>query len=109
MSSVGVHPSAIEPNTQHELPTSDQFSSDELEDKGFPPQRHAGAVGLGPEYATTTSFPEKLQGLKDEIKGKISGKPELVEHGRERRTGELKRKERERADTQDPFATPDSG
>ncbi|KAI6157130.1 hypothetical protein BKA82DRAFT_994451 [Pisolithus tinctorius] len=109
MSSAGVEPSAIGHNTQPGQPTSDRSSSDELRDKGFPPQRHAGAVGLGPEYAITTGFSDKLQGLKEEVKGKILGKPELTEHGRERRTGELKRKEREQADTQDPFANPGGG
>ena len=78
----------------------------------YPPQLHAGAVGLGPEFAKgavrthrslsptklinympvqTTS--EKIDGLKEEIKGKIKHDPELVEHGRDRRTGALKRKE----------------
>lgn len=40
---------------------------------------------------------DKLEGMAEEIKGKILRKPEVVEHGRERRTGELARKERERA------------
>ncbi|KAI6121129.1 hypothetical protein F5141DRAFT_998221 [Pisolithus sp. B1] len=127
MSSTGVDPSAIGSNTEPERTTSDQSSSDELQDKGFPPQRHAGAIGLGPEYAMGASTSEKLQGLKEEMKGKITGKLELVEHGRELRTGELKRKEKEQvriplncefqirsnnsiqADTEDPFSTPGGG
>lgn len=36
---------------------------------------------------------DKLDGLKEEIKGKIKNDPELVQHGRDKRTGELKRKE----------------
>jgi hypothetical protein len=36
---------------------------------------------------------DKIGGLKQEIKGKIKHDPELVEHGREQRTGQLKRKE----------------
>ena len=36
---------------------------------------------------------EKIDGLKQEIKGKIKHDPELVERGRQQRTGELKRKE----------------
>jgi hypothetical protein len=35
---------------------------------------------------------EKIDGLKEELKGKIKHDPELVEHGRDKRTGELKRK-----------------
>ncbi|KAI6112273.1 hypothetical protein EDD16DRAFT_1175371 [Pisolithus croceorrhizus] len=109
MSSTGVDPSAIGSNTEPECTTPDQSSSDELQDKGFPPQRHAGAIGLGPEYAMGASVSEKLEGLKEEIKGKITGRPELVEHGRELRTGELKRKEKEQADAEDPFSTPGNG
>lgn len=105
MSSTGVDLPAKGSNTGPERATSNQSSPDELRDKGFPPQRHAGAVGLGPEYAMGASVSEKLEGLKDEIKGKITGKPQLVEHGRELRTGELKRKEKAQADAHDPFTT----
>lgn len=82
-------------------------------DNTYPPQRHAGAVGYGPEYGKGTvrrpsintlcvsligcmkGTSDKLQGLKEEFKGKLLHKPELVQHGRELRTGELKRKENE--------------
>lgn len=37
------------------------------------------------------SFSKKIDGLKEEIKGKIKHDPELVAHGKEQRTGELKR------------------
>jgi hypothetical protein len=40
-------------------------------------------------------FSQKISGLKEEMKGKLTKNPELVEHGRERRTGELKHKEME--------------
>jgi len=36
---------------------------------------------------------EKIGGLTQEIKGKIKHDPELIKHGRDQRTGELKRKE----------------
>lgn len=39
------------------------------------------------------SISDKVDGLKQEIKGKIKYDPELVVHGREQRTGELKLKE----------------
>ncbi|PIL31460.1 hypothetical protein GSI_06161 [Ganoderma sinense ZZ0214-1] len=64
-------------------------------DNTYPPQRHAGAVGYGPEYGKGTGTSDKLQGLKEEFKGKVLRKPELVQHGRDLRTGELKRKEME--------------
>ncbi|KAF9788435.1 hypothetical protein BJ322DRAFT_1106428 [Thelephora terrestris] len=62
------------------------------QDPDYPPQHHAGAVGLGPEFAKGASIDEKVDGLKQEIVGKIKRDPELVEHGRDLRTGELKRK-----------------
>lgn len=46
------------------------------------------------------SLGDKLEGIGEEIKGKILRKPELVEQGRERRSGELMRKERERVSLQ---------
>lgn len=36
---------------------------------------------------------DKIDGLKEEIKGKIKHNPDLVQHGQDKRTGELKRKE----------------
>ena len=43
----------------------------------------------------TQGLGDKVRGLAEEVKGKVLGRPGLVEHGRERRTGELMRKERE--------------
>ncbi|KAI0330333.1 hypothetical protein GY45DRAFT_1323892 [Cubamyces sp. BRFM 1775] len=71
---------------------------------GYPEQRHAGAVGYGPEYGKGASTGDKITGLKDEVKGKILRKPDVVEHGREMRTGELKKKQQEDQDF-DPFGT----
>lgn len=73
---------------------------------GYPPQLHAGAVGLGPEYGVqqqATAY-DKLEGLKEEIKGKVTRNPDKVQHGKEMRTGELKRKQHEQDDA-DPFGT----
>jgi hypothetical protein len=36
-----------------------------------------------------------MAGLKDEVKGKITGRSDLVEHGRQKKTGQLKKKEME--------------
>ncbi|KAI0646320.1 hypothetical protein C8Q79DRAFT_661102 [Trametes meyenii] len=69
----------------------------------YPEQRHAGAVGYGPEYGKGVSTGDKLTGYKEEVKGKILRKPDLVEHGRELRTGELKKKQQE--EDFDPFGT----
>jgi hypothetical protein len=41
---------------------------------------------------------ESLIGLKEEIQGKILKKPDLVEHGKQRRTGVLKKREAEEAE-----------
>lgn len=38
---------------------------------------------------------EKIAGYEEELKGKLTHNPKLVEQGRERVTGELKRKELE--------------
>ncbi|KAF9652486.1 hypothetical protein BDM02DRAFT_3183528 [Thelephora ganbajun] len=62
-------------------------------DSDYPPQRHAGAVGLGPEFGKGATIGERVDGLKQEIKGKINHDPKLVEHGRDQHTGELRRRE----------------
>ncbi|KAL4063785.1 hypothetical protein J3A83DRAFT_4284878 [Scleroderma citrinum] len=76
-------------------------SSDQREEE-FPPQRHAGAVGIGPEFVKKISFTEKIAGIKEEIKGRILRKPELVKHGHDRRTGTLGKTAREQAGPEDP-------
>ncbi|KAI0826587.1 hypothetical protein BC628DRAFT_242570 [Trametes gibbosa] len=71
-------------------------------DDGYPEQRHAGAVGYGPEYAKGATTGDKLAGYKEQLKGKVLHKPDLVEHGRELRTGELKKRHLE-DDDDNPF------
>ncbi|TCD69295.1 hypothetical protein EIP91_008050 [Steccherinum ochraceum] len=71
-------------------------------DGGYPPQLHAGAVGLGPEYGKGASGGDKLTGWKVEIAGKITRNPQKVQHGKDMRTGELKKKEKE--DDKNPFS-----
>jgi len=72
-------------------------------DPTLPPQRHAGAVGIGPNYPLGPSLGTKIGGAMEEIKGKIMGKSEVAEHGRERRTGESTRNEwKAQDDTTDP-------
>ncbi|KAG2143152.1 hypothetical protein BD769DRAFT_1421698 [Suillus cothurnatus] len=106
MSSSTAHPSAVGTNTQPrtstlsstEAPT--QTPSEVTDNNELPPQRHAGATGLGPLY-----------GQGAEIKGKITKNPELVQHGRERRTGDFEgeraRTGTESSDDEDPFKKPE--
>jgi len=55
-------------------------------------------------------FSEKLGGLKEQVKGTLTKNHDLVEHGKERRTGELKKKEEEQdLNKSDPFKTADEG
>ncbi|KAI0045972.1 hypothetical protein FA95DRAFT_1607272 [Auriscalpium vulgare] len=78
----------------------------------YPPQLHSGAVGYGPEYGRGAGLDEKMTGVKEELKGRVLRKPDLVEKGRERRTGELKRKQQEEADVsafEDPGEKEKSG
>ncbi|KAI0821467.1 hypothetical protein BC629DRAFT_1262921, partial [Irpex lacteus] len=62
--------------------------------EGYPPQKHAGAIGLGPEYGKMreATAGDKIAGLKDELVGKVTRNQDKVQHGHEQRTGELKRK-----------------
>lgn len=66
-------------------------------------------LSLGKPWLTNDppvqSISEKIDGLKDEIKGKIKHDPELVAHGREQRTGEVKRKEMRQVDSLLPWLT----
>ncbi|EMD36281.1 hypothetical protein CERSUDRAFT_95621 [Gelatoporia subvermispora B] len=69
----------------------------------YPEQRHAGAVGVGPNYGTAATMGDKVQGMMQQMKGKVMRDPELAERGREMRTGELQEKEHEAAMNEDPF------
>ncbi|KIL64938.1 hypothetical protein M378DRAFT_178534 [Amanita muscaria Koide BX008] len=60
----------------------------------YPEQKHAGRVGLGPNYSTDADMSDKLKGLYEEAKGKLLHEPELVERGHARRIGEVKEKEK---------------
>ncbi|RPD65104.1 hypothetical protein L226DRAFT_556117 [Lentinus tigrinus ALCF2SS1-7] len=72
------------------------------ENSEYPEQKHAGAVGFGPEYGKGASTGDKFAGMKEEVKGKILHKPDLVEHGRELRSGVVKKKQMEDDDS-NPF------
>ncbi|KAI0033473.1 hypothetical protein K488DRAFT_15006, partial [Vararia minispora EC-137] len=66
-------------------------------DGNYPPQLHAGKVGYGPEFGKGVGMGEKLTGLKEELVGHAKHDPQLAQTGRDRRTGELQRREREEA------------
>ncbi|KAL0958813.1 hypothetical protein HGRIS_014132 [Hohenbuehelia grisea] len=115
------HPSAVGAGVQPQTsraPVDSRIQTDRPDTRSPPPstapdgqdypeQKHAGAVGIGPNFSTKPTMGDKLAGMKEEVKGKVSHNPGLVEQGHKRRTGELKREQR-RDDT-DPFATPDDG
>ncbi|GBE84399.1 predicted protein [Sparassis crispa] len=78
-------------------------------DNGYPEQRHAGAVGYGPEYGKGAGPGDKFQGLFEEAKGKVLRKPDVAQHGRDLRTGMLKQREKEQDNAEDPFKKVDQG
>ncbi|KIO34154.1 hypothetical protein M407DRAFT_240764 [Tulasnella calospora MUT 4182] len=64
----------------------------------YPEQKHAGKVGYGPNYAEArgrVTMGEKIDGLKEEMKGKLKHDQHLVQEGHDKRTGELKRHQME--------------
>ncbi|KAF8578932.1 hypothetical protein K439DRAFT_1638425 [Ramaria rubella] len=83
----------------------DEITPEQAEEEALPEQKHAGAVGYGPDFANKnrTTMGDKIAGLKEELVGKITKNPELVQKGHDRKTGELKKREHE--DESDPFAT----
>jgi len=87
-----------------DLGPDDEISSEQAQEAGLPEQKHAGKVGFGPDYANQTraTMGEKVQGFKEEIKGKLTKNPELVKTGHERRTGEIKQREHD-ASEQEAF------
>ncbi|RDB26660.1 hypothetical protein Hypma_005537 [Hypsizygus marmoreus] len=117
-----VHPSAVGSGAQFTTSPSRDLSTDvkpdakpasvgSNQDYQYPEQRHAGKVGYGPNYYNGPTIGDKVKGLEEEIKGKLTRNPALVEHGKERITGELKKREREQdlnpTHSNDPFETPD--
>ncbi|KAF8443929.1 hypothetical protein L210DRAFT_3444931 [Boletus edulis BED1] len=106
MSTDPVHPSAVGTNAEPMLQSMDRVSDENTpadDDPCLPPQKHTGAVGLGPNYPLGPSMGDEIKGVVEVIKGKVLGKPELVEKGRKRRTGELMHNEREQDDAANPF------
>ncbi|KAJ7489350.1 hypothetical protein FB451DRAFT_1553185 [Mycena latifolia] len=112
----GVHPSAVGSNTMPDAtktqpPNNESTNKESVEadhlDSAYPEQKHAGKVGLGPNYNQGAGFLDKVTGLKEELKGKVTKNPELVAKGHDRLTGELKHKELEEDAAKDPFSNPE--
>jgi len=76
-------------------------------DTEYPEQKHAGKVGLGPEYGKksreTHGINAKIKGYKEEFKGTVTRNSDLVQKGKERRTGDLAQKEEEKKENDNPF------
>ncbi|PPQ89336.1 hypothetical protein CVT25_003173 [Psilocybe cyanescens] len=85
----GTAPTATPSNTSGDNSATASASGG---DTTYPEQIHAGKVGYGPNYRTGPSLEDKIQGLKEELKGKVTRNSELVEHGRQVKSGEEKRK-----------------
>ncbi|ORY89692.1 hypothetical protein BCR35DRAFT_300114 [Leucosporidium creatinivorum] len=75
----------------------------EVGEDGLPVQSHAGKVGLGPNYKKHPNTADKVGGTLEEIKGKILHKPEVAQHGADRKTGALEEKKKVEDDNADPF------
>ncbi|KAH9481710.1 hypothetical protein JR316_0006237 [Psilocybe cubensis] len=72
-------------------------------DTTYPEQLHAGKVGYGPNFRTSPSLGDKIQGLKEELKGKVTRNPDLVQHGKDVKSGEERRKDLLGEDEHNPF------
>jgi hypothetical protein len=97
-------PSNVHFDAQQSSPTNTASKSPDNDMSDYPEQKHAGVVGYGPNYTNRVGLGEKVEGIKEQIKGKLTKNPDLVEHGHLRQTGQLK--EHEEEDT-DPIASPE--
>ncbi|KAF7313851.1 Calmodulin-like protein [Mycena chlorophos] len=109
-----VHPSAVGrnsvPDTTEPRDSGDSGSKSASQGPDaaeYPEQRHAGAVGFGPNYHAQPGFLDKLTAAKETVTGKVTRNPELAEKGHDRWTGALKQKELDADQAEDPFANPE--
>ncbi|KAG2067565.1 hypothetical protein BDR04DRAFT_1158900 [Suillus decipiens] len=100
MSSSNTQPKTMSSTEAPTQPTSESFTDNTSQ---VPPHKHAGTTGTS--HAKGAGLGQKIEGLEEEIRGMITKNPELLEQGRERRTGTLKKKEQEQAN-EDPFTKP---
>ncbi|KJA19496.1 hypothetical protein HYPSUDRAFT_217604 [Hypholoma sublateritium FD-334 SS-4] len=87
----------------------DVANADALDDPSLPEQHHAGRVGYGPNYRTGPTLEDKISGIKDELKGKLTRNPDLVAHGRDVASGEARRRALAGEDEPNPFESVDEG
>ncbi|KAF5327531.1 hypothetical protein D9619_004368 [Psilocybe cf. subviscida] len=76
-------------------------------EEDLPEQLHAGKVGYGPNYHRGPTLEDKMMGIKEEIKGKLTRNSERVEHGREIKSGKEREKKLTGEDEPNPFANAD--
>ncbi|KAF8994042.1 hypothetical protein BDQ17DRAFT_1367434 [Cyathus striatus] len=69
----------------------------------YPPQRHAGKVGYGPNLGSSVG--DKIVGVWEEVRGSVTHNPILVKHGQDMFSGELKRKKLLEEDENDAFGS----
>ncbi|KDE06155.1 hypothetical protein MVLG_03570 [Microbotryum lychnidis-dioicae p1A1 Lamole] len=79
-------------------------SATDPEHTEYPEQRHAGKVGLGPNYKVHPTTSDKIEGQKDILVGKITRNEEKVQDGLDKKTGDKWDKEKAKDDAEDPFA-----
>ncbi|KAK0199813.1 hypothetical protein DFS33DRAFT_1278268 [Desarmillaria ectypa] len=96
-----VHPSAIGSNAQPNETTQIHPKGRRLETKSMTSTR---AETCWESWLWSAVPSRTISGLKEVVKGKITGNQGLVQQGHERQTGELKRKEKEADMNEDPFS-----
>ncbi|KAF7324710.1 Calmodulin-like protein [Mycena kentingensis (nom. inval.)] len=87
--------------------TSTNTNTSEVPEGDYPPQKHAGAVGYGPNWHAKPGFSDKVTAMKEQVFGKVTGNAELSAKGHDRWTGELRQKELAADAAEDPFANPE--
>ncbi|SCV69977.1 BQ2448_1371 [Microbotryum intermedium] len=94
-------------NTSATAPTAasqSESATADPEHTEYPEQKHAGKVGLGPNYKVHPTTSDKIEGQKDILIGKITGNEEKVQEGVDKKTGDKWEKEKAKDDAEDPFA-----
>ncbi|GAA5913344.1 hypothetical protein JCM5296_003139 [Sporobolomyces johnsonii] len=124
--SSGVAPSttssttAVEPTTPRDVGAAPAAEGSTVTDGGdtnaqteYPPQLHAGKLGLGPHYNDGSGLPDQLKATGEIIKGKLTHNQALVDQGHARQSGEIAQRQRaeEFASDDSPFGhtRPDDG
>ncbi|KAF8505225.1 hypothetical protein JB92DRAFT_2965732 [Gautieria morchelliformis] len=92
----------MDANTAQTSTTTNDPPTEHFDDARYPEQRHAGAVGYGPEYLSHhhakdgATLGDKITGVTEQVVGKITRKPKLVKKGHDKETGEQKKQEQKK-------------